>query len=216
MVARTCLALCALALASAGCEDQRAIGEERTEPRPAGQPASPVDLPPRPVEILPPVERNESPTAERGGPIFTPIEVNIDPASGSTVHGTAVLQDAPGGVRVTVDLTQAPPGLHGIHIHEKGDCSDPQAKSAGDHFAPEGQLHGFPGDKAHHLGDMGNITIGQDGRGRIELILVGANLEPNNPKSLLGRAIILHAERDKGTQPTGDAGGRIACGVIMS
>jgi Cu-Zn family superoxide dismutase len=106
------------------------------------------------------------------------------------------------------------PGEHGAHVHEKGDCSAADGASAGGHFNPHSKDHGLPGAEKRHLGDLGNINIGKDGKGSLDITAPGANLKPNDPASFVGRAIIVHSKKDDGGQPTGNAGGRIGCGVI--
>jgi len=105
-------------------------------------------------------------------------------------------------------------GEHGAHVHEKGDCSSPDGKSAGGHYNPQNKDHGLPGADKRHLGDLGNITIGKDGKGSLDITAPGANLKDNDPMSFVGRAIIVHAKKDDGGQPVGNAGDRIGCGVI--
>jgi Cu-Zn family superoxide dismutase len=113
-------------------------------------------------------------------------------------------------------LDNAPPGPKGVHVHERGDCSDPLVDSMGKHFAPHGEDHGLPGAATHHPGDLGNIKIRDDGKGYLELTTEGGNLRPNDPMSFANRAIIIHQGEDKGTQPSGDSGKPLACAVIKS
>ena len=87
-------------------------------------------------------------------------------------------------------------------------------KSAGGHFNPDKHDHGLPTADARHLGDLGNLEVGKDGKGHTEITIPGANLKKDDPHSYLGRAIIIHEKKDDGGQPTGNAGGRIGCGVI--
>ena len=138
----------------------------------------------------------------------------IEARSGSSLSGTAEFVMHDDKLMITVSLKGAPPGPHAVHIHEKGDCSAPDASSAGAHFNPGGHQHGSPDAPEHHAGDLGNIVIGEDGTGSLmvhsgELGLAGG------PNSVLGRALIVHEKSDDFvTQPTGNAGGRIGCGVI--
>jgi superoxide dismutase, Cu-Zn family len=118
------------------------------------------------------------------------------------------------GVKVLVDVEGGPPGKKGVHIHEKGDCSNIPGQSMGEHFAPKGEPHGLPDASRHHIGDLGNIVIDQSGKGRLEIMAEGANLEKQDAQSFLDRAIVIHAGEDKGTQPSGDSGTPLACGVI--
>jgi Cu-Zn family superoxide dismutase len=176
---------------------------------PAGEPppASATTSQPAPGEAAP--ETAPAAAAEDG-----PIEVQILAKSGSTLTGTAKFEDTPEGVKVTVRLGNAPSGLKGAHIHEKGDCSSDDGKSAGDHFNPGGHDHGRPPDEKRHLGDLGNIGVDTNGLGLLEIVVAGANLKAGDPNSFLGRAIIIHGKKDDGSQPAGNAGERIGCGVI--
>jgi Cu-Zn family superoxide dismutase len=140
--------------------------------------------------------------------------VAIQARSGAALTGTARLEETPDGVKVTLKLGNAPPGLHGAHIHEKGDCSAADGTSAGDHFNPAGHDHGRPPDEKRHLGDLGNIGVDQSGVGLLEIVVAGANLKPDDPNSYLGRAVIVHAKKDDGSQPSGNAGARIGCAEI--
>jgi Cu-Zn family superoxide dismutase len=138
----------------------------------------------------------------------------LEPRSGSTVTGQATFTEGPDGVRIVVQVEKAPPGLHGLHIHEKGDCSDPEAKSAGGHFNPTGMEHAGPMAEKHHAGDLGNIEVKADGTGTLEITSKMLTVKAG-PNSVVGRSVIFHEkEDDLKTQPTGNAGGRLACGVI--
>ncbi len=115
-------------------------------------------------------------------------------------------------VKVTAHLTGLKPGTHGFHVHEKGDCSDPEFKSAGGHFNPAKKEHGEP-SPMHHMGDLGNIKAGEDGVAHYEKTVDFLELEGAN--SIIGKAVIVHADPDDlKTQPTGNSGARQACGVI--
>jgi Cu-Zn family superoxide dismutase len=139
----------------------------------------------------------------------------IESKSGSKVTGKAVFTELPsGGVKIEVWIENAMPGTHGIHLHEKGDCSAPDASSAGPHFNPSGNPHAGPAEARHHNGDWGNITIGQDGKGHLELTSDMLTVKPG-PNSVVGKAVVFHEKADDlKTQPTGDAGGRYGCGVV--
>lgn len=137
----------------------------------------------------------------------------IEGRSGSTLTGTAEFMVHGGQMMVTVNVKGAPPGTHAVHIHEKGDCSAPDASSAGGHFNPAGHQHGAPDAKEHHAGDLGNMEVKADGTG--SLMIHSSDLSLEGANSILGRAIIVHEKSDDFmTQPTGNAGGRIGCGVI--
>ena len=138
----------------------------------------------------------------------------IEARSGSTLSGTALFTPTAGGVHIVVEVSNAPQGIHAVHLHEKGDCSAPDATSAGGHFNPTGMAHGSPDAPAHHAGDFGNMTVGEDGHGRLELDSTMLTITPGE-RSVVGHAIVVHAKPDDmQTQPTGNAGGRIGCGVV--
>jgi len=139
--------------------------------------------------------------------------VELDPASGSNVHGTVNFIQQSDGVLVTAQITGLTPGQHGIHIHDKGDCSAPDAMSAGGHFNPTGMQHGGPMAEMHHAGDFGNLVADENGVAHFEQVFHGLSFEGTN--SVIGRAIIVHAKADDlTTQPSGNSGARVACGVI--
>lgn len=134
---------------------------------------------------------------------------------GSGITGSADFEETAGGLKVSVEIQNAPPGFHGFHIHEKGDCGD-SGKAAGGHFNPDGVPHGDllrDGFVQAHAGDFGNIEIEPDGRGVLNKVFPELNLG-KGPYSVAGRSLILHEKEDDYGQPTGNAGGRIACGVI--
>ena len=129
-------------------------------------------------------------------------------------RGTVTFTPVEDGVRIVADVQGLEPGLHGFHLHEYGDCTAPDFISAGGHFNPTGAAHGSPDDPEHHAGDFGNITVDEDGTGHKELVSEMITLG-EGPSSILGRAVIIHQhEDDLETQPTGAAGGRVACGVV--
>lgn len=135
---------------------------------------------------------------------------------GSSLSGKAAFIETEEGLKITVFISGASPGRHGFHIHEKGDCSD-AGNAAGGHFNPEGAAHGDilkDGFKQAHAGDLGNIEIGSDGKGVLEKVVPGLTLKEGE-YAVAGRALILHEKEDDFGQPTGNAGGRIACGVIQ-
>jgi superoxide dismutase, Cu-Zn family len=142
------------------------------------------------------------------------IEVTLQPKSGSKLSGKATLTETPEGVKVVLSVENVSPGDHGSHVHEKGDCSAEDGSSAGGHFNPGGHDHALPTGNPRHLGDLGNITVGADGKGTVEIVATGANLKDGDTNSFVGRSIIVHEKKDDGGQPTGNAGGRIGCGEI--
>jgi superoxide dismutase, Cu-Zn family len=190
----------------------------------AGQPAEPPASPEIPSAAAPPADApaaaSAAPPASAATPAAAPaaaprsIEVPIEAKSGSKVSGKAVLTETEGGVHVVLTLEGLEAGEHGAHVHEKGDCSAADGASAGGHFNPQSKDHGLPGGEKRHLGDLGNITIAKDGKGSLDITAPGANLKASDPLSFVGRSIIVHAKKDDGGQPTGNAGGRVGCGVI--
>ena len=140
----------------------------------------------------------------------------IESKSGSKVTGKAEFTElASGGTKVEVWIENATPGSHGLHIHEKGDCSAPDATSAGGHFNAAGSPHAAPTDAKHHNGDLGNIEIGKDGKGHLTITSNELTVAAG-PNSVKGKAVIFHEKTDDmKTQPTGNAGARYGCGVIQ-
>jgi Cu-Zn family superoxide dismutase len=131
--------------------------------------------------------------------------------------GTATLTQVGDVVRIVLEVQGLPPGTKGVHIHEVGSCEAPTFTSAGGHFNPLGKQHGLLNQQGPHAGDLANIVIGPDGKGRLEtsasLVTLGAG--PNSILDANGSALIIHAAPDDfRTDPTGNSGARIACGVI--
>jgi superoxide dismutase, Cu-Zn family len=209
------ISMACLLVSLAACErregpDRRALPEQTETTRgerPMAQP--PTDYPP------------DEPGMQAAGERRTDREAEIDSfetAPGIELKGTAKLEDKGNGVRIVLELEDAPAGLKGVHIHEKGDCSNVRGESMGKHFAPEAKTHAMP-DKPpaeRHLGDLGNIEIGGDGKGRLEIVVDRANLISGDKLSFLGKALVVHESEDKGEkiQPSGGSGKPIACGVI--
>ena len=133
------------------------------------------------------------------------------------VKGTIQFVEEPGhGVLVNAHVEGLTPGDHGFHIHEKGDCSAPDATSAGGHFNPSGHKHGAPDGAEHHEGDLGNLTAGDDGVADKIITLTDISLTDGAANDVIGKGFILHDKADDfTTQPTGNAGGRVACGVVV-
>ena len=140
----------------------------------------------------------------------------IKNAQGDVV-GNATFTDAGQGVTVDLRVSGLTAGEHGIHIHESGACEGPEFKSAGEHFNPGNKHHGAMNPQGKHAGDLGNITVAADGTGSKQETLSELKLGPGD-NSLLragGTSILIHADPDDGrTDPSGNSGARIACGVI--
>lgn len=137
------------------------------------------------------------------------------PRSGSDVSGWVRVYEGVNSVVVTVEVEGASPGLHGVHFHQTADCSAFDATSAGDHFAPRGNPHGLWGTVPRHLGDLGNIEVGPDGRGTLVREVAGATLDIGGERSFYGRALIVHEQPDDGQGTSGNAGDRQACAEIL-
>jgi len=132
----------------------------------------------------------------------------------SAVSGDVTITETDKGIEVEVKVAGVPTGKHGFHFHEVGNCGD-EGNAAGGHFNPEKTKHGFlpqDGYQNAHAGDMGNIVVTPDGTGSLKQFLPGVYL--TKEPSIGGRAVILHDKEDDFGQPTGNAGGRIGCGVI--
>lgn len=157
-----------------------------------------------------------------GLPTFTPAaDAQIKQAvavlhatQGSKAHGTVRFTQEGNSVKVVAHVEGLSPGQkHAIHIHEFGDCSGADAMSAGGHYNPEKHEHGLPDKNERHAGDLGNLQANDSGQAHLELTVNNITIAGNkNP--ILGRAVIVHAKLDDGGQPVGNAGARIACGVI--
>ena len=137
----------------------------------------------------------------------------LHPASGSQVMGTVTFTKTGDAVQVVADVTGLTPGKHGFHIHEFGDCSATDATSAGGHFNPTHKPHGAPDSAERHVGDLGNLEA--DASGKAHLEWKDKMLKLSGQNCILGLAVIVHEkEDDLKSQPVGNAGGRVACGVI--
>ncbi len=139
---------------------------------------------------------------------------NLEPTRGNGVHGTVTFTQDGGVVRVRGNLTGLKPGAeHGFHIHEKGDCSSGDGMSTGGHFNPGGKPHG-PQDAEHHAGDMPAVRADGYGNASVSFELRGVSVG-SGATDIVGKGLIVHRDPDDyRTQPTGNAGPRIACAVI--
>jgi superoxide dismutase, Cu-Zn family len=155
----------------------------------------------------------QSPSPAAGPKKATRAVAVLHPTASNTAEGTVWLSAAPGGVAVKANLKGLAPGAHGFHVHEFGDCTAPDAASAGGHFNPKGKPHGAPTDAARHAGDLGNVQAAPDGTATLQW--TDPDMKLDGPDGVIGHAMIVHANPDDlKTQPTGNAGGRVACGVI--
>lgn len=140
----------------------------------------------------------------------------VDP-TGSPI-GSASFVEQRQSVRIELSVTKLPPGVHGVHLHAVGKCEGPDFASAGGHFNPTGALHGVANPKGPHAGDLPDLTVGSDGRGTLVAFTSLVDLAPGASQSLLrsgGTAIVIHASPDdQKTDPSGNTGARIACGVV--
>jgi Cu-Zn family superoxide dismutase len=153
------------------------------------------------------------PVAFAAGDSHSAIAI-LKPTQGNDVKGTVKFDEKNGKTRIVANVTGLKPGQHGFHIHEKGDCSAPDATSAGGHFNPDGKKHGAPDSPEHHAGDLGNVTADAKGKAHldrtVDFITVG-----DGAHSVAGKAVIVHIQVDDlQSQPVGNAGARVACGVI--
>lgn len=144
------------------------------------------------------------------------VHVALSPTVGHSASGMLMLNETDDGVKIEGRIIGLRPDVElGFHVHEIGDCSAPDASSAGEHFNPTNQPHGDPRGDAHHLGDMVNLDVDDNGEAQVDLTLEGLTLTGMAERSLRDRAIVVHAMRDDyKTQPAGGSGDRVACGVI--
>lgn len=151
-------------------------------------------------------------TAEAADPVNA-VAV-LHPTEGNKVKGWVKFEQTNAGVKVTAHVEGLKPNSkHGFHIHEFGDCSAPDGTSAGGHYNPEGHEHALPDGKTRHAGDLGNLEANAQGMAHYEMVV--ANISVSGEKNpILGRGVIVHAQPDDGSQPVGNAGARLACGVI--
>jgi Cu-Zn family superoxide dismutase len=137
----------------------------------------------------------------------------LEARSGSQLTGNAQVTPTASGVAVMVEVQNATPGPHGVHIHEKGDCSDPAAANAGGHFNPkQSPHHGSAGSAVRHGGDLGNMNVDSNGRG---LLIIAVN--DMNMSNVVGKAVVVHEKQDDlQSDPSGNSGARIGCGVLQA
>lgn len=190
-----------MAGAMAGCSRKQAA----PSPSPAEAPSTTASS-----------EAATTPPPSNANAAATQHHVDLMPGQGGNVAGSLDLVTSDGAVVMTGIVSGLKPGSrHGFHIHEKGDCSSPDFKSAGDHFNPTSQPHGDPAAPPHHLGDLANLEADDMGKAQVNARMQGVTLGDGGPDDLVGRAVVVHADTDDyKTQPSGNSGDRIACGVI--
>jgi Cu-Zn family superoxide dismutase len=174
--------------------------------------------------VLPACEREKAGTqvAPQAQPAADTVRslraaAELQPTAGNRAFGTVTFSSRNGEVRIVAELEGLEPGRHGFHIHAKGDCSAADGTSAGGHFNPHGTAHGAPDNPPgeRHVGDLGNLEAAEDGTAHYQRS--DRSIALDGPDSILGKAVIVHALADDLTsQPTGNAGARLACGVIRA
>ena len=181
-----------------------------------------------PVAAAPPAEPAPAPAAAPVEPISSPVidaapavtaSTTLTPTMGNTAGGQITFSPENGAARLRGMLTGlAPDSVHGFHVHETGDCSAPDASSAGAHFNPDGHPHGNAlADAPHHAGDIPNVTADAQGNANVDALIDGVGVASGDARDVVGKALVLHEKADDyTTQPSGDSGARIACGVIAS
>lgn len=178
--------------------------------QPVDDAATPDGAPPPPMQ--PEASAPETPAAA------TTASVTLAPTEGSQVAGTLAFSMVDGVVRATGQVSGlAPDSEHGFHLHEKGDCSAADGSSAGGHFNPATTDHGRVGHGTHHGGDSDNIVANAEGVAMVDARFEGVTLGDGAATDIVGKGVIVHADPDDyATQPTGNAGARLACGVVQA
>ena len=194
----------AMLMMGSGCQQQ-----EQTDMEPPAEPTGEMQAMESSAE-----QTGEMQAMERSEKIKVADAIAVlHPTEGNNAHGTVTFEKGENGIVVCGLVEGLTPGKHGFHIHEYGDCSAADATTAGGHYNPEGMEHGARSDEVRHVGDLGNIEANEDGMATFEF--TDTHLALDGPHSILGRAVVVHANEDDLTsQPTGAAGPRVACGVI--
>jgi Cu-Zn family superoxide dismutase len=159
-----------------------------------------------------PAARAQAPQPQASAQVTKAIAV-VHPLGESKVSGKVVFTQTRSGVEIVAEIEGLAPGKHGFHVHEFGDCSMADGTCAGAHFNPTGAPHAGPDDEKRHVGDLGNIEVAEGGKATYKR--VDKLVALNGPNSIIGRSVIIHADPDDLTsQPSGNAGARVGCGVI--
>ena len=157
-----------------------------------------------------------TPAEAEGAPTVTNDIAGAQLSGPAGASATVTFTQEAGGVHVVARIEGAKPGLHGFHIHAGGTCDGPDYKSAGDHFNPTNAPHGDLAAPERHAGDFGNVDVGADGVGNADFTTDMLTLGGGGANDAIGKAVILHEGRDDlETQPSGDSGARIACGIVQ-
>ena len=209
------IALFVLAGFVAGCSEPKQNPTEKPNPAEVPKAALPGDTHPQATPNVP--LANESaepkPAGDAASGAVASAEIKPWSSNGTTDSKVmGVIQFAPtsGGIEVSGAMKDLPTGMHGLHIHENGDCSKP-----GGHFAPTGTMHGDPADREHHLGDLGNVQADASNQAVVSINVSGLALQGEN--SILGRTLVVNAGPDDlSSQPSGGSGDVIGCGVIAA
>jgi len=175
--------------------------------QPAGAPRAPDNT------TAAPAEKSAEPAAAAPA-----AAAQIAPTQGNTVTGALALAPSAEGVHITGSIQGLKPDAEfGFHVHEKGDCTAPDASSAGGHFNPTQAQHGNPTGPTHHAGDMLNLKSDAQGVAQVDATAVGTSLNGDPGTDIMGKAIVVHESPDDyATQPSGNSGKRVACGVIAA
>lgn len=192
-------ALAALLLLA--CDDRPQTPLEQQTPADKSGSVGSAD-PSRTGQLLPP------------GTVFQRAEGKLEAKPGAPLGGEAKLEEVTGGVRVEVTVHDAPRSSQlAVVIHDTGDCKD-LGQSLGAHYNPRGTRHGLPGATEQHAGDLGNVTVDENGKGTLLVLTSGGNLREDDRLSYLHRPLVVHERSDSGKDPNGDAGEPLACARI--